>query len=467
MSEAITMNNQFIHEENEKKLHIRCAESIMADHTFRTLRDTKEILHYENGVYHPNAEIVIEEECQKRVRNCNTRLCNEVINAIRRSTYVDRKRFETSPNLVNLKNGVYDIKRDILLPHSPAYLFRVQHPIEYKIGARSEEFANFLEICLPEYKDRITILEEMASVFLYGIKFEKAFMHIGSGSNGKSTFFHVLDNIVGEENTSHVSIHELAENRFAASKLDGKCLNTCAEISDEELKQTRKLKSLISGDPIEVEKKCKDMFTMKNIARMFFAANKLPEINKFGEAELRRFIVTQWNQKFKSKPSQEELENGIKKEDIELNRKLTSSDNLSGIFNLVMIHAKKLLEQKRFSYGQSVEQLQKEWKEKEDLIEKFSKSHLKLENGNIIAKAKVFEKYETWCNVNKFIPKSQREFNSRIKELFNLEDTRANLGGKTTVVWIDLQINDLITELPKLPILLSETKEKEKDKIVQ
>ncbi len=463
MSEIITIDTNLIHEENEKKLHIRCAESIMKNHTFRTLRDTKEILYYENGVYLPYAEILIEEECQKKVRNCNTRLCNETINAIRRSTYVDRKRFETTQNLVNLKNGVYDVKNEVLLSHSPGYLFRIQHPIEYKNGAKAHEFTNFLEICQPDEKDRITILEEMASVFLYGAKFEKAFMHVGSGSNGKSTLFHVLDNAVGEENTSHLSIHELSENRFAASKLDGKCLNTCAEISDEELKQTRKLKSLISGDPIEVEKKGKDMFTMKNIARMFFAANKLPEIHKFEEAELRRFIVTQWNQKFKSNPSQEDLENGVKKADIELNRKLTSQDSLSGIFNLVMIHAKKLLEEKRFSHEQSIQQLQKEWKEKTDLIEKFSKLHLKLANGSTIAKSKVFEKYETWCTKNKFISKSQHEFNSRIKELFNLKDTRANLSGKTAVVWVDLQINEVITELPKLPILLSEIKENKQE----
>ena len=313
MSEVISINTQLIQElENEKKLHTRCAEAIMKDCTFRTLRDTKEILYYENGVYHPNAESMIEEECENRVRDCNSRLCSEVINKIRRSTYVDRNEFETIPNLVNIKNGIYDIEKSVLLPHSPRYLFRVQHPIEYKEGATSEEFIKFLETCLHDEKDRTTILEEMASIFLYNMKLEKAFIHEGIGSNGKSTFFYVLDKLADEENTSHVSIHELTENRFAASRLDGKCLNTCAEISDDELNKTRNLKALVSGDPIGVEKKGKDMFTMKNFAKMFFAANKLPEINKFREAELRRFIVTHWNQKFKSNPTQEDLENDIK-----------------------------------------------------------------------------------------------------------------------------------------------------------
>jgi putative DNA primase/helicase len=432
----------------------------MKDYTFRTLRDTKEILYYENGVYHPNAESMIEEECQNRVRNCNSRLCSEVINTIRRSTYVDRNEFETIPNLVNIKNGIYDIEKNVLLPHSPKYLFRVQHPIEYKEGVRSEEFDTYLEDCLHDEKDRITVWEEMASIFLPGMKFEKAFIHEGIGSNGKSTCFHVIDSLAGEKNTSHVSIHELTENRFAASRLDGKCLNTCAEISDDELKQTRNLKALISGDDIEVEKKGKDMFTMKNRAKMFFAANKLPEINKFREAELRRFIVTHWNQKFKSNPTQEDLENGIKKADIDLNEKLTTPESLSGIFNLVMIHARKLIQQKRFTYEQSVEQLQREWKDKEDIIETFANLHLKPKDGNEIAKSTVYAEYETWCSENKIIPKSQREFNSRIKEFFGLDDTRSKIDGKTTVVWCNLQIK--VTELPKLPVLLTGIIEKGK-----
>jgi putative DNA primase/helicase len=265
--------------------------------------------------------------------------------------------------------------------------------------------------------------------------------------------------LAGEENVSHVSIHELTENRFAASRLDGKCLNTCAEISDDELKQIRKLKALISGDPIEVEKKGKDMFTMKNRARMFFGANKLPEINKFREAELRRFIVTHWNQKFKSKLTQEDLENGIKKADIELNEKLTTPENLSGIFNLVMIHARKLIQQKRFTYEQSVEQLEREWKNKEDVIETFVNLYLKVEEGSKVAKSTVFEKYEMWCSENKIIPKSFREFNSRLKELLELDDTRSKIEDKTTVVWSNLQIK--VTELPKLPILLTGITEKE------
>lgn len=445
--------------------HTYWAKRIMEQILFKTSKDTDEVYYYYKGRYVPNGETIIKQQCEKIITNCDTGTCREVINTIRRRTYIDRSEFDATRNLVNLKNGMYDIEKGILLRHSPKYLSRVQHPIEYKLGVRSKEFTEFLETCLHDEKDRITILEEMASIFLYGMKFEKAFLHEGIGSNGKSTCFHVIDTLVGEENTSHVSIHELAENRFASSRLDGKCLNSCAEISDDELKQTRKLKSLISGDTIEAEKKGVQMFPMKNFARMFFAANKLPEINKFGESELRRFIVTRWNKKFKSNPTKEELENGIKKADIELNMKLTTPENLSGIFNLVMIHARKLIQQKRFTYEQSVEQLQREWKDKEDIIETFANLHLKLEDGSEVAKSIVFEKYEIWCNANKIISKNQRAFNSRIKEFLRLDDTRSKIEGKTTVVWSNLQIK--VTELPKLPILLTGSIEKGESKNVQ
>jgi len=430
--------------QDEKMTHSQYAELIMNNTPFRTLPDTKETLVKINGVYVSRGEIEIERQCQVLIPNCSTYMVQQVIKTIQRSTYTDRERFDRFPHLINLQNGVFDIRTWELREQRSSDLFRIQFPITYDPFAGPEKFMKFLMDCLPDYKDRITVLEEMASLFLRGLKLEKIYMHVGDGENGKSTIFSVIEAISGKKNMAHISIHDLINHRFARAGLDGKIVNTYAEISNQELKQLGVVKALVSGDPIDVEKKGKDAFTMENSARMFYAANDLPEIANFKHAELRRFLVTKWSEQFKANPTQEELNQGIKKRDINLKKELCKKEELSGILNLLLFHAKKLLENEKFTYEQQTKQLQKEWQEKTDHIQEFVENCLIREEGSS-AKSSVYQAYKNWCIENKLISKSERELNSKIKKSF--DDTRVKIGGKTTVVWTNMSLGYPVTQV--------------------
>jgi putative DNA primase/helicase len=440
----MSVKSEFKQSQNEKTTHTYYAELIMAYTFFRTLTDTKEILVKRNGVYVPRGEIEIEKQCQVLIPNCSTYMVQQVIKTIQRSTYTDRERFDRFPHLINVQNGVFDIRIGRLREQRSSDLFRIQFPITYDPLAGPEKFMKFLMDCLPDYKDRITVLEEMASLFLRGQKLEKIYMYVGDGENGKSTIFSIIEAISGKKNMAHISIHDLINHRFARSGLDGKIVNTYAEISNQELKQLGVVKALVSGDPIDVEKKGKEAFTMENFARMFYAANELPEIENFKHAELRRFLVTKWNVQFKANPTKEELSQGMKKRDINLKKELCKKEELSGILNLLLFHAKKLLENKSFTYEQQTEQLQKEWQQKTDHIQEFIEKCLIKEEGSS-PKSLVYESYKEWCINNKLISKSERELNSKIKKSF--EDTREFINHKTTVVWKNMLVNYPITQI--------------------
>jgi|CXWL01.1.fsa_nt_gi putative DNA primase/helicase len=439
----------------DNKTHTNYAEEIMKQYRIKTISDTKEMLFYNNGTYVPNVEILIEEECQKRIYNCSTFMCLQVIKGIQRSTYTERKNFDEFPHLINLKNGIFNIITGIFSPHNPNILFRIQFPIVYDRKIGPENFMKFMLESVPDFKDRITIFEEMGSILLGGLKLEKIYMHQGDGENGKSTFFSVIEAFCGDENTCHISIHDLINHRFARSGLDGKLLNTYAEISNNELSQLGIVKAFVSGDPVDVERKGQHAFTLRNRAKMFFSANELPKIDNFKEAELRRFLLTQWKQQFKADPNDEELKRGIKKRDIELKTNLTTQKEFSGILNLVIFHAKKLLQNKKFTYDQRIEHLEKEWKQKIDDVRSFSDKHLIRKEGMNYPKSLLYENYKKWCEEKNMIPKSMKEFNSRIKE--NFGDDRVLLEGKTTVVWKGMNLNhEFITQLLKLHCIQSE-----------
>ena len=97
------------------------------------------------------------------------------------------------------------------------------------------EFLDFLKVSIGDWKQTIQIIESMASCLLRTSAFEKAFMHIGSGSNGKSTFLSLLEKMLGRQNVAHMSPHQLERERFATAELEGKMLNVYADIVSETL----------------------------------------------------------------------------------------------------------------------------------------------------------------------------------------------------------------------------------------
>jgi len=77
----------------------------------------------------------------------------------------------------------------------------------------------------------------------------------GKGSNGKSVFINALIALLGRENCSARSLHDLLSNRFAKSDLFAKCINAFADLSSDDLKDTANFKALTGGDMITAEKK--------------------------------------------------------------------------------------------------------------------------------------------------------------------------------------------------------------------
>ena len=210
----------------DEKKHTEYAKEIMKDYTFKTIRDIQETLYYENGVYRPGAVTLINSACEQRIPNCTSYMRREVFKTIQASTYVERNQFDVDPIVLNLKNGLLNIEANEFSSHTPHYLSRIQLPVNYNRDAGPVKFIQFMMECLPDTNDRNLVIEEFASILLRdGIRLEKAYMHVGYGANGKSTFLHIIEAVIGDQNISHVSIHDLIYGRFAKSQLDGKLAN--------------------------------------------------------------------------------------------------------------------------------------------------------------------------------------------------------------------------------------------------
>ena len=414
-----------------KKTHTEYAKEIMNEYHFVTMKDTQETLFYRNGVYHYGAESLIFEECENRIENCTSHMRREVFKTIQALTFKDRDQFDTYTKVLNVKNGLLNIQTGEFREHTPDFLSRIQLPINYDPNVGPVKFIKFMMECLPNQKERMNVYEEFASILLRdSIRLEKVYMYVGEGANGKSTFLNVIEFLIGKDNVSNVSIHDLIYGRFSRASLDGKSANIFADISNDELSKIGILKAIVSGDPINAEKKGKDPFKLKNYAKLFYSCNQLPEINEDSDAVFRRFIITEWNQQFKGE-----------KDNKNLIYELTTEEELSGILNLLIHKSRIILSQQRLSYDQSTDQLRIEWKERADPVQLFANQNLLKKEGYVAKRSEVYSRYVEYCTKMKIIPKSMSEFTKKMKNLGFVDDsqkTRNNTldpKGKTTRIW--------------------------------
>jgi phage/plasmid-associated DNA primase len=93
----------------------------MNENYFKTMRDNKELYWYDGSKYTSGQEWRIEEFCQINVPKIKTYEVQEVINHIKRLTFVDRSEFDKDPYIRNTTNGLLDLKSWETKPHTQEY----------------------------------------------------------------------------------------------------------------------------------------------------------------------------------------------------------------------------------------------------------------------------------------------------------------------------------------------------------
>jgi P4 family phage/plasmid primase-like protien len=109
----------------------------------------------------------------------------------------------------------------------------------------------------------------------------------GSGSNGKSTFLHLLRRIHPFNTSLRL---QNASDRFGFQNIAGKTLIIASEVPDFIGKDAEQnLKSLISRDPIEVERKKRDSISIVPRASLFLALNEALKFTDYTYGNERKY----------------------------------------------------------------------------------------------------------------------------------------------------------------------------------
>ena len=417
----------------------KIAERIMADYNFITIegKRSQPILFYNDGIYKDFGELVISKRSRKIQKGIKLGHINEIKGYIRDYTgYRKFDEFDKDAHIINLKNVLVNLQTGETKEHTPDYLSRVKIPVYYNPDAKCPRFDKFLSDSLENDEEKIqTVLEMMALCFMKNNKtVEKAFMHTGKGSNGKSVLFGIIVSMLGKENISAKTIHDFESNTFASSSLENKLANICADVGNKGISHTEKLKEIISGDPMTCERKYNDPYMFQPYSTLIFSANDIPEVTDDSDGFARRLELIEWEKSFYGKDR-----------DHSVNTIQNDPEEISGIFNKLIPIAKKLLQTHALTYESTVEDSRQKWLRKSDSTQRFIDEMCTLGTEHSCSVAVLYGNYVQFAKSLGMTPLNNRKFNTKLESLKLSRDQKKS-DGVVMKIWSGITLSSSLRD---------------------
>ena len=384
---------------------------------------------------------------QDRVR---THVVNETIEKVKRLTYFE---LEEEPLKIAFKNYAFDWKVFLNGPEEPAeepsYLTPIEatkeepifHLIPHNLNVDyfKEGLAHFdiekgvipfVEEMLPDivkiFKDWVgdkwPLLFEIIGYCLYpDYPFNKAFMLVGSGSNGKTTFLNLINVILGEGNTVSISLQDICLYRFAPCELYHKLANIFSDLPAKPIGYTGFFKVLTGQDVLSAPRKFRDSIRFRNYAKLIFSANELPEVSDMSDAFWRRWIVIEFPNKFPDNPTF--FEENFTEEVIE---KII----VAGILAFANVYKNR-----KFSVEAGPTDFKEQWLRMANSVYAYVQEGLETKRLSLSGEAytpsdELYQDYVSWCRDNDLEAQTKNMFTRELERLFKIVKRRRMEGGQ-------------------------------------
>ena len=270
-------------------------------------------------------------------------------------------------NLIAVNNGVFNNKTKQLEPFNPNYFITSKLATRYNIQAISnystieDTYFNvdnwFLSIANGD-EELVKLLWEIVNEAINpNHTREKMAILYGEGNNGKGTFQSMLTNLIGIENISTLTPHDFS-GEFKLEMLQGKVCNIGDDISNKYLDDVSNLMSIVTGDPVAVNRKGKSVITARFKLLNIFSANKLPKVRNKSQGAYRRLLIIPFNADFNGQVQDRRIKEEYLKNKI--------------ILEYILYKALHL-DFEKFSTTKATDEMLEEYKEDNDYLYSFTK----------------------------------------------------------------------------------------------
>lgn len=303
--------------------------------------------------------------------------------------YVPDQRWDADPDILVCKNGTLRISTGELEDHRPDHYATTAVDYEHRPAQKTLAWDYFLRNTIPA---AAAFLQEFAGYALTtDMSHELAVWLYGPPGSGKSTFLAGLEAMLGHR-AGILGLADLEKSRFTLADLPGKTLVVASEQPSSFLASTNTLNAIISGEPIQVERKYRDPFTVIPRAKVCWAMNELPRVADANSGLFRRVKVVS----FPELPED--------KRDPELKRLIGSEG--AGILNWALEGLDRLNQRGHFAIPQGVQEATSHFREKNDVPALFIEDRCIRGEDLKVQASQLYTEYKEWCIDNGHRPQS-------------------------------------------------------------
>jgi len=429
------------------------------NYNIHSIRDKKVEMWLEtDGIQYPNAEIFIQEFVRAVFGDkFNPNTLTIIIKKIQADTFIDTEEFfkDADERYIPLGNGVYDIQKKELVDFAEKGRFFSKLKLIYDNTAKCPNFIKHLKDVLSNEEDIRCMQELFGFCLVRRYSFEKFFIWLGNGRNGKDKTAEVLKLMLGEENCSSINLNTLEKSPMMVCNLHRKHANIIGELKQDMFMGSEMLKSTVGNSPITADRKFLPPITFVNYAKHVILTNELKEMGDTTNAFFERLIIFEFPYQFKlptdyADLTKEEIATGkYKLADPFHIKKMTTDEELKGVLNWAIEGLHRLLKQGGFSTSKTTNETKKLFLRKANNLTAFMGEHVEYSYGDYIEKKKFRYLYNMFCKNNQIVPLNDRQIKGTLDRYgaVGRQRNNASTGNIKKYIWEGIKFKDNISTL--------------------
>lgn len=325
--------------------------------------------------------------------------------------------FDAHPDLLNVANGVIDLRTGSLLDHDPRFKFTKIADVDYSPSARSDDWTAALEAIPEDVRDWLQERYGQAATG-HMTPDDTLVIQQGGGSNGKSTLENAIKAALGDfaglipekALTGNSSDHPTDQ-----MTLRGLRLAIVEELPEGKHLPTKRLKDLVGTEQITARPMRGDFVTFDATHSLFVNTNYVPQVAETDHGTWRRLALVKFPYRFVA-PGERILSIHDREGDPGLRSRLKTARNLSAVLAWLVRGAVRWYEQDRtFSdTPASVIADTQAWREDADLILAYANHRLVFDPTASALSKEVYEDFATFLSDSGRQPWTDATFSARL-----------------------------------------------------
>lgn len=314
---------------------------------------------------------------------------------------------DADPWLLNVQNGMLDLRTGELQPHDRDMLVTKLAPVSYDPHATCPTWLTFLNQVMGDQTEMVAFLQRAVGYSMTGSTRERAlFLAYGTGANGKSTFLETLRAMCGDYAMKTPTDTLLAKSDAGipndVARLKGARFVAASESDEGRRLAESMVKAMTGSDTLSARFMRGEWFDFKPEFKLWLATNHKPTIRGTDKGIWDRIKVI---------PFLVRIEDD--KQDRELHSKLLAE--LPGILAWA-VRGCLAWQRDGLSIPRDVVAATDAYREEQDILAAFLVDRCVIQASASARASELYTEYKQWCDTSGEHPQSQRRFGSALAE---------------------------------------------------